>query len=137
MLSARVFRPVTASIVRGLSSSGAGLSFELTAEQHAFKELARSFARDEVIPVAAKYDKSMAFPHDVFQKAWELGKYVISATKLWTIFNRNTVSLKGLVNAHIPTEYGGLGLHTVCISLGLLMMSFLCLNFNAIALLWY
>ena len=31
------------------------------------------------------------FPHEVFNKAWETG----------------------LVNAHIPTAYGGLGLHTV------------------------
>ncbi|CAN0334588.1 unnamed protein product [Ectocarpus fasciculatus] len=74
-----------------MSTGGAGLSFDLTPEQHAFKELARSFAKDEIIPVAAKYDKSMEYPHDVFKKAWELG----------------------LVNAHIPTKYGGLGLHTV------------------------
>eukprot|EP00604_Paraphysomonas_vestita_P003154 CAMPEP_0174820976 /NCGR_PEP_ID=MMETSP1107-20130205/5145_1 /TAXON_ID=36770 /ORGANISM="Paraphysomonas vestita, Strain GFlagA" /LENGTH=336 /DNA_ID=CAMNT_0016037353 /DNA_START=322 /DNA_END=1333 /DNA_ORIENTATION=+ len=33
----------------------------------------------------------MAFPHDVFNKAWSLG----------------------LVNAHIPQKYGGLGLHTL------------------------
>jgi acyl-CoA dehydrogenase len=33
----------------------------------------------------------MKFPHDVFNKAWEMG----------------------LVNCHIPEEYGGLGLHTI------------------------
>lgn len=63
----------------------------MTPDQLAFKELARNFAKDEIIPVAAQYDKSMKFPHDVFEKAWKLG----------------------LVNAHIPAEYGGLGLHTV------------------------
>ena len=33
----------------------------------------------------------MKFPHDVFDKAWEMG----------------------LANCHIPEEYGGLGLHTI------------------------
>ena len=56
-----------------MTTAGAGLSFDLTPEQHAFKELARSFAKDEIIPVAAKYDRSMEYPHDVFKKAWELG----------------------------------------------------------------
>jgi acyl-CoA dehydrogenase len=74
MFSARIIRPA-AALARGhMSTSGAGLCFELTAEQNAFKELARSFAKDEIIPVAAKYDKSMEYPHDVFKKAWELGK---------------------------------------------------------------
>lgn len=68
-----------------------GFSFEMTDEQKSYRDLARNFARDEIIPVAAAYDKNMKFPHDVFKKAWELG----------------------LVNAHIPTQYGGLGLHTV------------------------
>jgi acyl-CoA dehydrogenase len=80
---------------RALSGSAGGPSsgynFELTDDQKAFQQLARSFAQDEIIPVAAKYDKSMAFPHDVFEKAWKLG----------------------LVNAHIPQQFGGLGLHTV------------------------
>ena len=40
------------------------------------------------MPVAAEYDRTMEFPRPVFDKAWELG----------------------LVNTHIPEEYGGLGL---------------------------
>jgi len=59
-----------------------------TEEQMALKELARKFTAEEVIPVAAEYDKSMAFPREIFNKAWELG----------------------LVNTHIPEECGGLGL---------------------------
>ena len=43
------------------------------------------------IPQAAELDRSMKFPHDVFDKAWEMG----------------------LANCHIPEEYGGLGLHTI------------------------
>ena len=65
-----------------------GYSLALSEEQQAFKELARKFAAEEVIPVAAEYDKTMEFPRPVFNKAWELG----------------------LVNTHIPEAYGGLGL---------------------------
>jgi len=71
--------------------SAGGFNFELTEDQQAYKELARSFARDEIIPVAAEYDRTMKFPQPVFEKAHALG----------------------LVNAHIPEEYGGLGLHTI------------------------
>ena len=53
-----------------------------------FKELARDFARNEMIPVAAEYDRSMEFPQKIFDKAWELG----------------------LVNTHIEEAHGGLGL---------------------------
>ena len=41
-----------------------------------------------MIPVAAEYDRTMEFPRPIFDKAWELG----------------------LVNTHIPEEFGGLGL---------------------------
>tara|TARA_B100000795_G_scaffold170840_1_gene128774 strand:+ start:274 stop:471 length:198 start_codon:yes stop_codon:yes gene_type:complete len=40
------------------------------------------------MPVAAEYDRTMEFPRPIFDKAWELG----------------------LVNTHIPEDYGGLGL---------------------------
>ena len=43
------------------------------------------------MPVAAEYDRTMEFPRPIFDKAWELG----------------------LVNTHIPEEYGGLGLGCV------------------------
>ena len=78
------------SMTRSLSAGG--LSFELTDDQKAYQQVARQFAKEKIIPVAAEYDKSMKFPHDIFEEAWNLG----------------------LVNAHIPQEYGGLGLHTVC-----------------------
>lgn len=48
--------------------SAGGITFDLSEEQIAFQNLARQFAKDEITPVAAKYDKSMEFPHDVFKK---------------------------------------------------------------------
>uniref|UniRef100_A0A3B3H587 Acyl-CoA dehydrogenase/oxidase N-terminal domain-containing protein n=1 Tax=Oryzias latipes TaxID=8090 RepID=A0A3B3H587_ORYLA len=73
------------------SSSNAGslgFSFELTDQQKEFQQLARKFAREEMIPVAAAYDRSGEYPFPIIKKAWELG----------------------LINGHIPQEYGGMGL---------------------------
>ena len=73
------------------ASATSGLSFELTEEQRGFQELARKFVAEEIIPVAAEYDRTMEYPQPIFEKAWELG----------------------LVNPHIPEDYGGIGLHTL------------------------
>ena len=70
------------------TASTSGLCFDLTPEQRALQELARNFAKTEMVPRAAEYDRSGAYPQDVFKKAWEAG----------------------LVNLHIPPAYGGLGL---------------------------
>jgi acyl-CoA dehydrogenase len=64
-----------------------GVSFELTDEQKMLQKMARDFAANEIIPVAAEYDEHAIFPDDIFQKARELG----------------------LTNMNIPAEYGGVG----------------------------
>ena len=69
----------------------APMSFSPTEDQRQFQQLARTFAQDVMIPRAAEHDLTMKFPERVFEQAWELG----------------------LVNAHIPAEYGGMGLHTL------------------------
>uniref|UniRef100_A0AAY5L953 Medium-chain specific acyl-CoA dehydrogenase, mitochondrial n=1 Tax=Esox lucius TaxID=8010 RepID=A0AAY5L953_ESOLU len=65
-----------------------GFSFEMTDQQKDFQELARKFAREEIIPVAAAYDRSGEYPVPIIKKAWELG----------------------LMNSHIPEDCGGMGL---------------------------
>jgi acyl-CoA dehydrogenase len=65
-----------------------GISFALTDEQKALRELAREFAANEIRPREREYDEHMRHPVDVIEKAHELG----------------------LMNAHIPEEYGGGGL---------------------------
>jgi acyl-CoA dehydrogenase len=65
-----------------------GISFALTDEQKALRELAREFAAKEIRPKEAAYDDAMQHPVDVIEKA--------HAT--------------GLMNLHVPEEYGGLGL---------------------------
>ena len=65
-----------------------GVSFALTEEQRALRELAHDFAEKEIRPKAAEYDENQTHPADVIAKAHELG----------------------LMNTHIPEELGGLGL---------------------------
>lgn len=75
--------------------SAAGPSFALSDEQKQMQDIARKFAREEIIPVAAHHDKTGEYPWDIVKKAWSLG----------------------LLNNHIPTELGGLGLdvYTSCL----------------------
>jgi len=65
-----------------------GISFALSDEQRALRELAHEFAAKEIRPVAADYDERSQHPGDVIGKALEVG----------------------LMNPHIPEEYGGAGL---------------------------
>jgi len=64
------------------------LNFSLSDDQKALVEAARRFARERIIPVAAECDRESRFPRDVFEAAHEVG----------------------LVNATVPSEYGGAAL---------------------------
>lgn len=66
-------------------------SLALSEEQEALQALAREFALNEMRPVAAHYDETAEYPYPVLRKAHELG----------------------LMNTHVPEEFGGLGLHTL------------------------
>jgi acyl-CoA dehydrogenase len=63
-------------------------SFEMSPEQRELKELARKFAVEEIIPVAAKFDREEKFPQEVCRRAWDVG----------------------LMNLRVPKEFGGPGL---------------------------
>jgi acyl-CoA dehydrogenase len=60
----------------------------LTDEQKAIREMAHDFAEKEIRPIAWECDRDGTFPTQVFEKAWELG----------------------LMNSHVPAEYGGPGM---------------------------
>jgi len=64
------------------------IDFTLTDEQLAIREMAHDFAEKEIRPVAWEYDREGTWPQDIIEKAWELG----------------------LMNGHLPEEYGGPGL---------------------------
>jgi acyl-CoA dehydrogenase len=63
------------------------VDFTLTDEQKNLRELAHDFAEKEIRPVAWEFDKEGTWPQEVINKAWEVG----------------------LMNTHIPEEYGGPG----------------------------
>ncbi len=65
-----------------------GVSFALTEEQKELRALAREFAEKEIRPREAECDEHMRHPVDVIEKAHEVG----------------------LMNLHVPTEFGGPGL---------------------------
>ncbi|XP_059062303.1 medium-chain specific acyl-CoA dehydrogenase, mitochondrial isoform X3 [Achroia grisella] len=91
---ARATRPIYKKLSTSATLSSAkpipttGFCFELNDEQKALQELARKFTREEIIPVAAQYDKTGEYPWPILKKAWELG----------------------LMNGHVPVHCGGLGL---------------------------
>jgi acyl-CoA dehydrogenase len=67
------------------------MEFGLSDEQLALRDTARRFAREEIAPVAGKYDENSEFPREIIQKAWELG----------------------LASTVIPQEHGGLELSSI------------------------
>jgi acyl-CoA dehydrogenase len=65
------------------------VDFTLTDEQKSLRELAHDFAAKEIRPVAWELDKDGSWPQAIIDKAHEVG----------------------LMNTHIPEEYGGAGLN--------------------------
>src|SRR5919199_6054796 len=63
------------------------MDFELSAEQREIQALARDFARDEIEPHAAEWDREHYFPRELYGKLAELG----------------------LMGVCVPEEYGGAG----------------------------
>src|ERR1700730_6802620 len=63
------------------------VDFTLTDEQRSLREMAHDFAVKEIRPVAWDYDRDGTWPQDILEKAWDVG----------------------LMNSHIPEEYGGAG----------------------------
>src|SRR5437867_7660943 len=63
------------------------MDFELTQDQHEIQGLTREFARAEIDPHAAAWDRDHEFPRELFGKLAELG----------------------LMGVCIPEEYGGAG----------------------------
>ncbi len=64
------------------------LNFTLSEEQEMIREMARNFARKEILPKAEHYDQSDEYPWPIIKKAQKAG----------------------LISSNIPAEYGGPGL---------------------------
>ncbi|XP_076219877.1 medium-chain specific acyl-CoA dehydrogenase, mitochondrial-like isoform X1 [Aptenodytes patagonicus] len=107
-----------------ISKPGAGFSFELTDEQKEFQATARKFAVEEIIPVAAQYDKSGEVN---YRAVGEKTDFYLNLHKIKNVncdesegdfpclFQYPLPLIKrawelGLINSHIPESCGGLGL---------------------------
>ncbi|UCE04173.1 MAG: acyl-CoA dehydrogenase family protein [Candidatus Latescibacterota bacterium] len=64
------------------------MDFSLSEEQRQLRDLAHEFAAKEIYARAVEHDRTGEFPTEILRKAWEVG----------------------LMNTHVPSEYGGLGL---------------------------
>ena len=64
------------------------LSFKLTEEQEMIRQMARNFAKKEILPAAEHYDQSDEFPWPIIRKAQKTG----------------------LISSNVPEAYGGPGL---------------------------
>src|SRR5205085_9119877 len=71
-----------------ITEHGLGVSFGLSAEQRALRELAHEFAANEIRPREREHDEHMRHPVELIARAHELG----------------------LMNVHVPEEYGGAAL---------------------------
>lgn len=71
---------------KSTEASSSGPCFSLSEEQLEMQSVARKFAREEIIPVAAELDRTGQYPWDIMKKAHALG----------------------LLNGHIPADIGGM-----------------------------
>ena len=67
------------------AATGSDMEFQLSDEQQQLRDEVRRFADEEIRPVATEYDVDEAYPHEVMEKAAEMG----------------------LLAPHVPVEYGG------------------------------
>jgi alkylation response protein AidB-like acyl-CoA dehydrogenase len=77
--------------------TSAGPSLTLTPEHEMIRQAARDFARNEIAPIAARFDESGEFPSETIKK----------------------MGAQGFMGIEIPEAYGGAGLDTVAYVLAL------------------
>ena len=88
-----------------------GMSFALSADQQAVRELVRDFAESEIRPIAAAIDESHEFPTATVKKMGELG----------------------LMGMFVPDAYGGAGMDYLSYSIAIEELSRVCASHGVIA----
>ena len=71
------------------------MDFDLEPHQEQMREEVQKFAENEIVPVATEYDTAEKFPHEIVDKAAEMG----------------------LTGANIPIDYGGAGYSTLDVAI--------------------
>lgn len=85
------------------------MDFDLTTEQREYQALVREFARKEVLPHVATYDREERYPVEIIRKMAALG----------------------FVGGTIPEEHGGPGLDHVTMAVGIEEMSRVCIHLGS------
>ena len=80
------------------------ISFALSSEQQSIIDMAREFARKEMMPKAAHFDETMEYPWEIIKKA----------------------HANGLLNLGLKEEHGGLGLGSMLQSMIVEELSYGC-----------
>jgi butyryl-CoA dehydrogenase len=93
------------------TATAGGLSFELTEDQQAVRDMVRDFAESEIRPIAAKIDEAHEFPAENVKKMAELG----------------------LLGMFVPEAYGGAGLDYVSYVIAIEELSRACASHGVIA----
>jgi alkylation response protein AidB-like acyl-CoA dehydrogenase len=73
------------------------MDFQLSEEQRAIRDLAREFARNEIAPYAAEWDRTREFPAALYEK----------------------MGAQGLMGLPFPEEYGGAGADAISLALAI------------------
>ena len=94
-----------------LATAGGGPAFDLSEDQLAVREMVRSFAEEEIRPIAAAIDASHDFPLATTKKMGELG----------------------LMGMFVPDAYGGAGMDYVSYVIAIEELSRVCASHGVIA----
>jgi butyryl-CoA dehydrogenase len=94
-----------------LAAAAEGMSFALTEEQQAVREMVRDFAESEIKPIAAQIDETHDFPAATVAKMGELG----------------------LMGMFVPDTYGGAGMDYVSYAIAIEELSRACASHGVIA----
>ena len=93
------------------TATSAGMSFDLSEDQQAVREMVRDFAEREIRPIAAKIDETHEFPTVTVKKMGELG----------------------LMGMFVPEAYGGAGMDYVSYAIAIEELSRVCASHGVIA----
>ena len=96
---------------QGALAAAEGLSFELTEDQQAVREMVRDFAESEIRPIAARIDETHEFPSENVKKMAELG----------------------LLGMFVPEQYGGSGMDYMSYVIAIEELSRVCASHGVIA----
>jgi alkylation response protein AidB-like acyl-CoA dehydrogenase len=77
------------------------MDLELSDEHRMIRDMARDFAQNEIVPIAAEYDETGEFPYETIRK----------------------MGAQGFMGVAVPEEYGGVGMDTLAYVLTLVEIS--------------